>query len=361
MPPVQGRFSDGKTAAAVAVEVRLSTRGVEIYGVPGSTSPLVWTYGALQAAVPLSSRAEDVLLSYGFMPGATLFVAGPDFVASLAVAAPHLTTAAQRWRFARPLIAISAVVLAVISLVTVMDLSPIRATANLMPSSVRAAIGRQAVASMAQGRAICSAPAGRAALDKLSRRLAAAGAAAEFKVVVVDWQLLNAFAVPGEHIVLTRELIEKAQSADEVAGVLAHEMGHGLERHPETGLIRAIGLAAAVQLALGGSSSGLADLGQLLLHLSYTRAAEREADQHALRLLEAAGISPQGIVNFFTRLEKIEGEGPGGKAAGREFNILRSHPRSSERARLAAERSGYPATPALSDADWTALRTICSR
>ena len=66
------------------------------------------------------------------------------------------------------------------------------------------------------------------------------------------------FDVPGGQIVLTRGLVRTAGSADEVAGVLAHELGHTLELHPETGLVRAMGLAAAAQLMFAGSAGTVA-------------------------------------------------------------------------------------------------------
>ena len=96
-------------------------------------------------------------------------------------------------------------------------------------------------------------------------------------MIVIDWPLLNAFAAPGEQIVLTHGIISKAESADEIAGVLAHEMGHGIEMHPESGLVRAIGMMAAIDLMLGGSGGTLANFGALLAQLSYTRDAERVA------------------------------------------------------------------------------------
>jgi Peptidase family M48 len=76
-------------------------------------------------------------------------------------------------------------------------------------------------------------------------------------------------------IIVTRGLLEKVGSPEEVAGVPAHEIGHVLELHPETAIVRAVGLAA--ELILTGSSSRLANLGILLSQLSYNRAAEREA------------------------------------------------------------------------------------
>ncbi len=150
-----------------------------------------------------------------------------------------------------------------------------------------------------------------------------------FKVVVVDWGLLNAFATPGEQIVLTRGLIAKAESADEVAGVLGHEMGHGIEMHPETGIVRAIGLSAAVELMVGGGGGTLGNVGMVLAQLSYTREAEREADDHALAILKKAQISHRGFADFFKRLSDIE-EKMGGTGIG-SVDIMRSHPQTLDR------------------------------
>ncbi len=83
--------------------------------------------------------------------------------------------------------------------------------ARVLPDSWRERLGDSALASMAEQRNRCTAPSGTAALDKLIGRLSdAAGPGQTFKVVVVDWELLNAFAVPGNKILLTKELIEKA-------------------------------------------------------------------------------------------------------------------------------------------------------
>jgi len=351
-----GRLSEGQTAASERVEVRLSERGVEIARA-GAAAPLIWPYGALTAAAPLARTSEDVLLGYTYMPGVSLFVSDRDFVARLMRAAPQLGAAAQRWRWARPLLAIGAAIVVAVAMAWVLELSPARTIAGLMPDGVRQSLGRQVIQSMAGKRRLCDAPAGRAALDRLTQRLSAAsGSDARFSVTVLDWNLLNAFAAPGEQIVLTRELIEQARSADEVAGVLAHEMGHGLELHPESSIVRVVGLNVAIELMLGGGSGTLANLGLLLTQLSYTRAAEREADAHALRILKNAAISPQGIVAFFRRIEGMEG----GRDASAGLDLLRSHPATAERAKLAAGQPPYPSTPALSEADWLALRTICA-
>ena len=351
----QGRFSDGRTASALPAAVRFLSQGIEI-APGGGQAPLVWSYGELTTASPIGRAAGDVLLSCAAMPGATLFVADGGFVAALAAKASHLTAASQRWRFARPLIAVSAVVVVAVAGLWVADVSPARGLAGLLPTELRQSLGRQVVKSLSQGHSACHTPAGSAALARLTERLSAAADGKRFNIGVVNWSIVNAFAAPGEQIVIARGLIEQARGPDEVAGVLAHEMGHGLELHPETALVRAIGLSAAVELMLGGSGGTLANIGLLLTQIGYTRAAEREADARALQVLERAQISPLGFAGFFKRVEERDR----GSVIG-EISILRTHPLSGERARLAEQRPAYPATPALSDEDWRALREICGK
>ena len=179
------------------------------------------------------------------------------------------------------------------------------------------------------------------------------------RVVLLDWSLVNAFAVPGGQIILTRGLVQRAGSSDEVAGVLAHELGHTLELHPEAGIIRALGLSAAMQLALAGSQGTISNIGLILTQLRYTRIAEREADAHALRMLKGAGISAKGFGDFFERLESKKPGEEAGKSASELEVILRTHPPTAERIAMVRAQPTYPATPALSADDWRALRDAC--
>jgi Zn-dependent protease with chaperone function len=347
-----GRFSDGRTASALPAAVRLLAQGVEI-APSGGQAPLVWSYGELATASPIGRAAGDALVSCSAMPGATLFVADGGFVAALATRASHLTTASQRWRFARPLLAVCALVILAMAGLWFADVSPARGLASMLPIQLRQSLGRQVVQSLSQGRSTCHTPEGSAALARLADRLSAAADDKRFDIRVVNWSVVNAFAAPGEQIVLARGLVEQAKGPDEIAGVLAHEMGHGLELHPETAIIRAIGLSAAVELVLGGSGGTLANIGLILTQLGYSRAAEREADARALQVLERAQISPLGFAGFFKRIDAEDRMGIG------EVSILRTHPLSAERARLAEARPPYASTPALSETDWNALRGIC--
>lgn len=370
-----GRLSDGRTAASHPVRLTLVDAGLSIAG-HGDTQ--LWPYASLTSAEPIRPNSVDTLLSSSAAPGATLFVEGADFTQALLHRAPNLSTGSLRWSYAKPGLIVTATVALIAAAVWLFDLTPARTIATWMPEPARVRLGQQVVQSMTQNKPICHTTEGRAALDKLAARLSAvSGAPQKFNVIVVDWDLLNAFAAPGAQIVLTKEIITDAKSPDEVAGVLAHEMGHGLELHPETALVRAVGISAAIELMSGGSSGTLANIGALLAQLNYTRAAEREADDHALRILKQATISPKGLADFFQRISKLEGDeatepkkdakdGKDESAATEKgfstyFNtdLLRTHPQSRDRFELIRKQAVYDATPSLSDQEWQALRAIC--
>jgi Zn-dependent protease with chaperone function len=351
----EARFSDGRSAISQAVEAELTERGVAIWKA-GEAEPLIWPYGALAVAEPLTAHSIDALITYSYQPGASLFVPGGAFARALALVAPQLSARAERWRHTRPWLWLAGAIAVVAGLIAISDFSPANTVAKLLPDSAREALGEQVIASMTSGRETCEAPLGRGALDRLAERLSAAGGGrGQFKLTVYDWGLVNAFAAPGEQIVLTRGLIQNANSPEELAGVIAHEMGHGLEMHPETGIVRALGLSAAAELMLGGNAGTIANLGLVLAQLSYTRAAEREADEHALRILKATSISSKGLADFFERMAKAEGASSGQPGG----DLLRTHPQTKERLLRVRREPTYATQPAMSDAEWQALKVIC--
>lgn len=202
------------------------------------------------------------------------------------------------------------------------------------------------------GGKFCADPGGQRALDALTQRLAPGDD--RFKVRVVDVPMVNAAALPGGHIMIFRELIDEAEGPDEVAGVLAHEIAHVRERHVTEALIRHLGVGLVVA-SLGGTTGANADT---LVAMSYSRDAETEADQGAIEALAAANISPKPAAGFFTRLANAERElGRFGDAIA----YVSSHPASKGR-QANFERSADPKRayrPALTAAEWRALRTIC--
>jgi predicted Zn-dependent protease len=198
----------------------------------------------------------------------------------------------------------------------------------------------------------CEAAPGRRALDELTGRLSQAAASPyQFRISVMDLDVPNAFALPGGRIVVFRGLIDFAESADEVAGVLAHEMGHVTYRHGTEGIVKSLGLAFFFGVMLGDLGSGAIGLaGETLVSTAYSRDAETEADGAALELLGRAGLRAEGVAEFFARLQETYGDMPAALA------LLSTHPTNESRAQ---RFTGATGAAALSEGDWQALKAIC--
>lgn len=355
------RFTAGRGSPPIDGTASLGLSGIEINLAPEGLKRL-WRYEGLNSAEPIRPNAIDVLLSHRDEPGASLFVQGHDFAARLTEYAPQLSFRSARsrhWKIAAFVLAFIALAIAAIY---ASGWSPLKSIAGALPETWRQRLGDAARDSMTEGYKLCVDPKGQAALAHLTARLEkAAPTGTTFNVRVYDWSLMNAFAVPGNEIVLTKGLIDKAQTPGEVAGVLAHEMGHGIEMHPETAIIRGVGLAAAVQIMLGGTTGGgLANVGLMLAQLGYSRDAERQADQRAIELLKGASIAPKGLASFFQRVMDMEAEKNASGNKSDAFAWLRTHPPVKERLALVRHQSDYPATPALDEQSWQDLKSICN-
>ena len=159
----------------------------------------------------------------------------------------------------------------------------------------------------------------------------------KFQVSVVQSPVVNAFALPGGYVVVFTGLMNKAESGEEVAGVLSHELNHVLQRHGLERMVTMLGLAAVVGIVLGDQQGvlGLAkQLGMELATLKFGRAQETEADLTGLRLLSDARIAPDGMIRFFERLSEKDKE---------RVELFSTHPMSAGRAeRLKAELAALP-------------------
>jgi Zn-dependent protease with chaperone function len=144
----------------------------------------------------------------------------------------------------------------------------------------------------------------------------------------------NAFALPGGTIVVTDEMLQLLEGRDDVLiGVLGHELGHVRHRHGMRMLVQATLIGSAAAIAWGDFSSVLATAPALLGQSAYSRDFEREADDDAIALLRANGLSPAVMVELFERLARSRAAADA-KAANGAFDLgiaLASHPADAER------------------------------
>lgn len=202
------------------------------------------------------------------------------------------------------------------------------------------------------GQKFCNGPGGQAALDALTARLTPHPE--RYRVRVVNVPIVNAVALPGGTILVFRELLSEADSPDEVAGVLGHEIAHIEHRDVTEAMIRHYGFGVLLS-AFGGTTGGNIDM---LAAAKYSRSAESEADAASIAALRRANISPLPTAAFFKRLGKEEQKLG---RIGQTLGYLSSHPLSdARRQRFAASAvKGKNYQPALDRETWEALVDIC--
>jgi predicted Zn-dependent protease len=174
-----------------------------------------------------------------------------------------------------------------------------------------------------------------AALNRLGTQLAARADSTQRKYTfyLVDSPEVNAFAIPGGHIFVNRGLIESADQASELAGVLGHEIAHVTERHGIKAIKKRQGAGLLITLVfiVLGRDPGVVEqvviqAGGEAVFARYGREAEREADKRAVQTLPAAGYDPEGMATFFEELLRQQAQEP-----GLLDSWFGSHPTSQER------------------------------
>lgn len=163
-----------------------------------------------------------------------------------------------------------------------------------------------------------------------------------FTFTVLDDELINAFALPGGYVHVTRGLLALAENEAEMASVLGHEIGHVTARHAaqrySQSMAANIGVGVLGVLgAVAGLPAGTADLagfGAQAYLQSYSRDQELEADKLGIRYMTRAGYDPAAMATFFRKLDaytQLQAALVGDPGSGERFDIMASHPRTADR------------------------------
>ncbi|MFM9973249.1 MAG: M48 family metallopeptidase [Beijerinckiaceae bacterium] len=358
-------YFDGLRPLPRRAQLALTGKGLNLSIDDGPA--FLWHYGSIRlsddSASPLRFHREES----GSHTGEQLEIPAGEFTAALITRAPSLAgTAKERSQTLRRVIGWSMAAVVSIGLMIVYGI-PALATrlAPLVPWQTEVSLGRAVEGQILLQLAgsdprFCSADKtteGARALQRMVDQLTAkAVLPGPVEVKVVDIAMENAFNLPGGKVLLLRGLIEKAQGPDEVAGVLAHELGHMAHRDAMRGLIHAGGVSFLIGTLLGDftGAGALIIASKFLLGNRYSRENEAQADDFAIEIMSKAGGDVKALASFLNRVARSPGE--------RQMALLLSHPVTADRV-AAIERQAPVGVrqPLLTQREWAALQAICRK
>ena len=363
MTEVPARYFDGESARQFDVAVQIGPQNIVVRDQRGAVLA-VWPADEVRL---VEKPAKDRPLRLSRAKGeARVVIADTGCLADLNGLCPDLHRLRPSFREVwRPIAIWSTVAVAAAAFLFVVAIPyAAREAAEATPPDLEVKLGAAAAEQVtrffAPGREakFCSSPQGDIALRNLTQRFSAQmDLPYPLTVRVVDSRMVNAFTLPGGQILLFKGLLNFAEGPEEVAGVLAHELGHVQRRHPMEVFIENVGAATLIGFLLGDITGGsvIGALVQFTATAAYTRDAEREADTDAVALLNGAGIDGSGLTDFFDRLRKREGADVNGI-----LSVISSHPPTSERSDFVRDNATAHG-PAMLAPQWRALQDICDK
>lgn len=156
----------------------------------------------------------------------------------------------------------------------------------------------------------------------------------EMQLHIITSDEINAFAMPGGHLVLNTALIKSCDNPEELSGVIAHELAHIQLNHIRNKLIKEFGLTVLINIGAGGAGTEIINEALKTLSSSaFDRNLEKEADLKALDYMTTANINPENLANFLYKLSDTDDE------SSSYLSWLSTHPELKERAKYILEYS----------------------
>jgi Zn-dependent protease with chaperone function len=356
----KGTFFDGVTARRHSVGVELTPAGIKIIKEDGEET--LWPYEDTTQTQGYYA-GETVRLEKGREPVEALVIAEIEFLNALRKAVPR-----HSGRFHNPstrkkrFFWITAGALGAVAFGAFLYLWGIPLAAGIVADKVppewEAKLGESVAEDLTAEFEECTAPPVQDSIEKILKRLDSATPEHPytFRIHIVRSDSINALAAPGGHIIVFSGLLEATESAEELAGVLAHEMVHVLEKHSLKALFQNLSTYMLLTLIFG-DAGGLTDVAHTLGTLRYSRAHEEAADIAGMEILIKAGIDPSGMVRFFETLEEKRGDFP------EALKYLSTHPITTDRIRALGERGKgltFTPRPLLPGLPWQEVAKACS-
>ncbi len=393
--PFSGKLFDGRTAGKISVFIRPTPSGL-IITFPDKRE-LSWLYSSLRLADSGRNkdpvRVEHDVKEGGAIRVETLVVPNTSFLVRVEDVAPNalgsLWDQPRHTSLKKILLGLAVTVIPLFLYLVWKIAIPIAADTFVpgIPVSWEEKLGEKAYESMFRKKPAAPSPQTQKALDEITQRLLAPveDQPYNFRVYIHPDKTFNAMALPGGIIVVFQGLLDHTETPEELAGVLAHEFQHVLQRHPTRNLARQIALSVVLTMIVGdtGDIMGLIlEMAGQLGGLSYTRKMEVEADEKGMQMMIAAGIDPKGMISIFEKLtqqnflkifdkdKKSPRDSKGGaKSEDKDdkdqdpagwMEYFSTHPIGKNRVKmlnkLAEENAGEPIQPLLPNMEWEIMR-----
>lgn len=367
MVEVQATYFDGESARNNTVTLRRIGDILQFFG--PDVPMTMWPIKGLHP-IDMPSSGQPFRLTHDQKPGARLVLHDQKFIDDLLNANRSLR-GGYGWRHIGQVLGWTAGGIAALAALGYLTLSILpQQVAGIMPESWRTRMGEQIVSGLIGEARRCNTKPGLEATSLMVQALAEGQPdLPAISVEVYDIPVMNAFAAPGGRIIITRELLKAADGANEVTGVLAHEIGHVNFRHPEAQLIRIAGLQVLVSAVTGSNGGNMSsNTAGLAAVLQYSREAEAEADSYARDTMLKSKIDPMGLKTFFEKVLKLEaGTSPSTGSNSSDPSIFAklgkafsTHPGTEERIKLITPLpAGTTAVRVMTDSQFQDLKNIC--
>ena len=385
----QGKLYDGRTAAKYSVTIRPTAKSIDI------TFPdqrkLSWLYSSLSLTARGGSkeplRIEHTIKESNNSRVETLVIPDSTFLEKVEDIAPNclgsLWDQPRHTRLKKLLLGLAVTVIPLLLYVVWKIAIPIAADAFVpnIPVSWEKKLGDRAYETMMGDTPTPPSPKIQKALDEISNRLLAPvkDQPYEFRIYIHPSKMFNAMALPGGIIVIFQGLLDHTESPEELAGVLAHEFQHVLQRHPTRNLARQVALSVIIGMIVGDTSSVMGlilEMAGQLGSLNYSREMEIEADEKGMHMMINAGLDPKGMIRIFEKLtqqhdlKKVNQKNSSKKSGENQtlgknkedeetsnwMEYLSTHPAGTDRIKMltqiASENIKVPIQPILLDFQW---------
>lgn len=366
--PVAARLFDGASPRAIEVQAQVSANGLRLIG------PDFERLLSYRLLTNLGVFGEELRIGYRREPDLRLIVP-KGFAVLLADWSEAFDAKREHrklWMLTGSLAALGVSVVWAVFFGIPLAAEPL---ARITPAAMEEQLGENAAAQLSLLFPPCDTPQTPAAEALLARL--AAPLAQEMQITrplqfsLVRTTIPNAITLPGGRIQVTTGLVNRLNAPDELAAVLAHELGHVRHRDNLVGMYRRLGPVVLLDAIVGGGglTAQAILLSGTLVEAGHTRRQEAEADRVALEALQAAGADPHALARAFEAFAAEDGaqrdttEAKPDQRGGlkRALSWLDSHPATAARIAAARALPRRTAPALLTETEWNNLRGACAK